>query len=204
MEQIERAYEPSQKEIAVTSKPVKSHRDWAVSKYKSFRDNLKNHYREQQSNLCCYCKKTLGFDLKEVEIEHVLPKSIYTQFIFESRNLALSCPACNTSKGSIDVFVGKQVTSCYPIESDSFSIIHPHYDKYSEHINIVEQFLYAPLSKKGTETIRTCKLHRLNKVMKNANTINKEKVSAETLIEGISAMTKEQRQIVAQMLFPAE
>lgn len=202
MDQIKRAYEPSQMEVAVISKPVKSHRDWPASKYKSFRDNLKQHYRDQQSNLCCYCKKTLGFDLKEVEIEHVLPKSIYTQFIFESRNLALSCPACNISKGSIDVFVGKQVKSRYPVESGSFSIIHPHYDNYSEHINIVEQFLYAPLSEKGTETIRTCKLHRLNRVMRNANTISNEKVSAEALIEGITAMSKEQRQMVAQMLLP--
>ena len=68
--------------------------------FNSIKENIVAHLRIQQNNTCCYCKYQLGFDIKQVDIEHIVPKSEYEQFTFENRNLALSCPPCNTKKST--------------------------------------------------------------------------------------------------------
>lgn len=140
----------------------------------------------------------MGFDLKQVDVEHILAKASYVQFMFEGRNLALSCPACNTSKGSKNVFMGKATPSVYPKNGSLFSIVHPHFDRYFDHIKIINNCLYAPLSTKGTVTIDVCKLYRLNKVMKNANQF--KQTESEKMLNIVSEMSEEQIRTLRDLL----
>lgn len=138
------------------------HSDWEKSVFDSIKKNIINHLRKEQNNKCCYCKKELGFDLKNVDLEHIIPKSNYPQFTFYGKNIALSCPGCNTIKSTKSV-LNKDIVQ-YPKNGQKFKIIHAHYDKYSEHIRIEKDSVYIALTLKGSETITFCELFRLQNV----------------------------------------
>jgi 5-methylcytosine-specific restriction endonuclease McrA len=56
------------------------------------RRNIYKHY----SNVCCYCGKK--FDTKELNLDHVMPKSRGGKTSWE--NIVLSCIPCNTNKAN--------------------------------------------------------------------------------------------------------
>lgn len=153
-------FTPAENDIII--KNFKVHSDWKKAIFKEVKTNIIAHLRNEQENMCCYCKADLGYDIRDVEIEHIIPKSRYERFTFHPKNLALSCPSCNTKKGMKDILL-KTVRN-YPRSSTSFRIIHAHYDKYSEHIDILEDCVYVALTPKGSETISFCELFRLRLV----------------------------------------
>ena len=56
--------------------------------------------------------------------------------------------------------VKKRNKKKYPNKSDSFLIVHPHFDNYDDHIFIVNDFYIDKASKKGNFTIGACLLNR--------------------------------------------
>lgn len=139
-----------------------TYHDWEKGIFDTIKKNIIDHLRPQQGNACCYCKKQLGHDIGEVDIEHIIPKSRYGQFTFTPKNLALSCKPCNTKKSTKEVL--KSEVKSHPRTSSNFKIIHAHYDNYFEHINIVNGCIFVALTKKGSETITFCELFRLRSV----------------------------------------
>lgn len=146
-------------EKAIIDSYYHTYSDWNNPKLKDIKDNLKQFLRYQQDNECCYCRQPLGFDNRLVDIEHIVDKKDHDTFGFESKNLALSCPACNSCKTQQETLVDPSVTN-YPIDSNSFQIIHPYYDNYSEHIER-NYPIFISKSAKGDKTIEYCKLDRL-------------------------------------------
>lgn len=140
----------------------KSHKDWSKSNLQLVKNNLKQYLRYVQKNQCCYCRQDLGFDYRLVDIEHIVDKRDHWSFGFEPRNLALSCPACNSCKTDQETLKDKSVKE-YPEDGDSFVIIHPYFDNYSDHID-VHYPVFVSWSKKGDKTIEYCKLNRLRNV----------------------------------------
>jgi len=138
------------------------HSDWTKIVFDSIKVNIISHLRTQQNNMCCYCKYQLGFDIKQVDIEHIVPKSEYEIFTFKAINLALSCPSCNTKKSTKPV-LNRSIVN-YPLNGTNFKIIHAHYDDYSNHIDIVNGCLFVAKTSKGSETITFCELFRLSTV----------------------------------------
>lgn len=153
-------------ETTVIANHFRTHSDWSKGVFDSIKLNIINHLRAQQSNTCCYCKYPLGFDIKQVDIEHIVPKSEYKQFTFETRNLALSCPACNTKKSTKPVL--NNTIANYPNNGADFKIIHAHFDDYTNHIDIINNCVFVAKSTKGSETITFCELFRLSTVEQKA------------------------------------
>lgn len=143
-----------------------SHKEWGKDSFNDLKCSIRDYLRIQQENKCCYCKRNLGFDIKEVDIEHILPKATFQKFTFEPKNLALSCPGCNTSKGD-DCVTNYQYKN-YPRNGNKIKIVHAHFDSYYEHIEIIDGIIYAGKTRKGCETITMCKLFRLREVERNA------------------------------------
>ncbi|MBU9734305.1 HNH endonuclease [Klebsiella sp. JB_Kp010] len=136
-----------------------------VGKIISVKKEIRQHYLKYQKNMCAYCRThvihTHGLYW---DIEHIIPKDKYSVFLFEPRNLALSCRHCNSNKSNKKVF-GKLFTkiTTYPSDGDIFSIIHPHYDKYSTHMDVYlyqGKVVYEPKSDKGRNTFNMCNLDR--------------------------------------------
>lgn len=157
------------------------HTDWEKPVFDGLKKKIRNNLRPKQQNKCCYCKKELGYDIKEVDIEHIIPKAEYKNFTFEPVNLALSCPACNTKKGDTKI-LSKSVVR-YPKTTKSFLIIHAHYDNYNEHINIHNDCIFEGISKKGCRTIEVCELYRLKTVEKNAKKVLTNRTIQSELID---------------------
>ena len=79
--------------------------------------------------------------------------------MFLPENLCVACPTCNEFKGTDEVLEDPK-TASYPTTSAGFKIIHPLYDKFSDHIELVGGVLYKGKTPKGVFTINTCHLYR--------------------------------------------
>jgi hypothetical protein len=132
----------------------------AVRKY------IRDHYLIQQGYRCAYCK----IEKKEEhgytwDIEHILAKSIYPEFLFHPENLAIACKECNNPKDDHDILVGVRSVS-YPRGVGRYKIIHPHFDVYEDHIEIAVvdgRRIYRVLNNgKGKATYTLCNLSRFD------------------------------------------
>lgn len=195
---IENAYKlkNSEKQIIATHFSG-DYNDWKKETFKGIKKSIVEYLRDEQENKCCYCKRELGYDIKDVDIEHILPKSQFGQFTFNTKNLALSCPGCNTKKGN------KVITSYnyqrYPRNGKNIKIVHAHYDEYYNHIEIKDGLIFVPISRKGSETITACELFRLRHLQKRAIE-QKTKGGIRKLVEMLRTASKTEEEELKQAL----
>lgn len=132
------------------------------------RKHIRSHYLIEQNYRCAYCriqkKENHGMTW---DVEHILPKSRYPEYLFEPFNLAIACKECNGSKDNFDILRNKsRRVKNYPTDSDDFSIIHPHYDKHSDHIEVTViegKRRYRVLNNdKGKNTYIACNFFRFD------------------------------------------
>lgn len=127
---------------------------------KSFKKNLREDMYEKQNKLCAYCRIHIPLACVPMHRKHIVYKDDHPQWMFLPENLCVACPTCNEFKGVTEVLENPH-TATYPKTSAGFKIIHPMYDIYSEHIELVGDVLYKGKSKKGIFTIETCHLYRV-------------------------------------------
>lgn len=138
------------------------HKDWSESKYNKLKERIKFHYSVVQNDTCAYCREQVRFDGYGEPIEHIIPKSTASEWMFEAKNLCLSCYGCNTKKSTTNTYLKDyNQGDSYPEDGSDISIIHPHYDSFSYHIDTSE-LIFKPRksSSKGIKTINLCKLNR--------------------------------------------
>lgn len=149
-----------------TSDPNFKIDDWSHDDIKDIRKYIRDYYRDLTKK-CFYCRKEISLQsANNCHIEHLIPKSINLNFIFEPKNLCVICSDCNEIKrikeveNKIDrVTKRKEPYKRYPKSGESFLIVHPHFDNYEDHIFQCED-IYIDLSPKGTYTMYICKLNR--------------------------------------------
>jgi len=158
--------------------------DWNSGKrgIKSFKDRFRDDMYEKQNKLCAYCRIHVPLACVPLHREHIVYKDEHPQWMFLPENLCISCPVCNDFKGTTEVLANPQ-TRIYPNASNGFKIIHPLYDRYSDHIELIEGILYKGKTEKGVFTIETCHLYRVGlaeeRVDKKMHNQNKGKIIAE-------------------------
>lgn len=134
----------------------------------SIRKKIRAHFLSDQNYQCCYCKMTKQEDHGLVwDVEHILPKILYPQFTFEPLNLAVACKECNRSKWNKDVVIKpSNLGNEYLSTSTGVTIVHPHFDKYEEHIQVIRygenRIFHTAVndSIKGNNTFHACNLMR--------------------------------------------
>ena len=139
---------------------------WGEADLQTVRSYIRNFYKNEQTGICAYCKGSVSLiSALNCHVEHIVPKSLHFDFIFTPKNLCVICADCNTIKreqetlGVIPETLENAQAVLYPRTSNSFKIVHPHFDVYSEHILIKNGF-YVDKSMKGHFTIGACKLNR--------------------------------------------
>ena len=200
VDKISSPYAPSRDELKAIKAHFNDDKDWTNEKFDAFKSNLITDLRIKQDNKCCYCKWELGYDIKNVDIEHIIPKSKYSQFTFTPQNLALSCPGCNTSKSTKNVL--HKPIKLYPRSGRNIMIVHAHFDDYKKCIEIHDGAIYEALDDdgKGCDTIKICKLHRMKKVLKKMRKVNTQKSPVKNLVESLRTATKEEQQELVNLL----
>lgn len=166
VELINKPYLFSQAEQQVIAKYYKQKDHWARRELKPIRDSIRKHLRIEQKSTCCYCKNKVGFDQLDTNIEHIVSRDEKWIFGFEPLNLALSCPECNMIKREKTVLKHPYVGEAYSTNTLDYEIIHPYFDRYSDHIRKYGS-IYEAKSDKGAKTIEYCELSRLITVERN-------------------------------------
>ena len=142
----------------VAKKPT----DWKKSSLEGFKKRVRDFYFVRQNRRCAYCRTIIKTSQASSEIEHIVPKSAHnSDWMYEPFNLCLSCHMCNTKKNTKKLL--KESVNTYavlPQDSSEYIIIHPHRDKYSKHIQIIDDIIYKGISDKGEKTIEICNLDR--------------------------------------------
>lgn len=132
------------------------------------RKHVKQHYLEEQGFRCAYCRMVKKERHGSTwDVEHILPKSLFPQFLFEPENLAAACKECNNHKDACQVLVSRSTSQkTYPTSSDAYLIMHPHYDKFSDHFELTEvegkRRLRAKNGKKAKATYIACNFIRFD------------------------------------------
>ncbi|WP_371324531.1 HNH endonuclease [Dechloromonas sp. ZY10] len=117
-----------------------SHLIWNETKGEivEVRKHIRNHYLVQQHYCCAYCriekKESHGMTW---DVEHILPKSLFPEFLFEPENLAIACKECNGPKDNINILSEpSKKQKQLPKTSGEYTIVHPHFDIYSDHFEV--------------------------------------------------------------------
>lgn len=125
------------------------------------RTAVKYHYEREQEFRCCYCKQELlSVHGRVWDAEHIVPRSVVPRFLFEPLNLVVACVDCNSTKGDANTVTRNRRPRRYPASSSDFTIVHPHFDEYEEHIAVYLGKIYSAKSPKGQKTIELCGLIR--------------------------------------------
>ena len=132
---------------------------------------IKTHCLVKTTHQCCYCRKDFTGEFNMVmDIEHVLPKSKYGDFMFEVFNLSVSCKRCNMMiKGErIDFLVDPILVFNQPEDSSQYLLSHPNLDDYFQNIGYNAQYIdnkkfvkFVPRTSKGQFTYEFFKLNQM-------------------------------------------
>lgn len=161
---------------------------WSTSDIKV--QALRKVLLELQHNRCAYCQCPIESDGAGYrELDHVLPQKKsqycdasngyleatiderrhtngYSKFTYNSRNMAISCKDCNTSKGTFDALRNRvKIPMRYP-RNNRFLWVHPQLHRYSAHIKISENFTYSSTTSEGLAVIGVCKLDQAEELTK--------------------------------------
>lgn len=132
---------------------------WSLDGAREIRALVKTRCIDSQSSKCCYCDRFLATQNHRMwDVDHVVPRSTHPQFAFESLNLVACCPDCNIAKGNTQTLANRRRVT-YPDVAAGFTLVHPHFDTYSDHIFHTE-LIYIPKTIKGKKTIYVCDLLR--------------------------------------------
>jgi hypothetical protein len=152
---------------AKLSDPTFAYQDWSNDDLLDLRRFIRDYYRDVTKK-CTYCKKDVSLQsANNCHVEHIIPKSLgIKKFIFEPKNLCVICSDCNEIKRNKEVddnydkiLLKNKPYKSYPRSSDSFLIVHPHFDNYEDHIFKCGD-IYIDLTSKGSYTMYICKLNR--------------------------------------------
>jgi hypothetical protein len=146
------------------SDPDFKYQDWPNEDLLDLRRYIRNYYRDLTKK-CVYCRKDVSLQsANNCHVEHIISKSSEPlKFIFEPKNLCVLCSDCNEIKKAKEVedkiLKRNKPYRRYPNSSESFLIVHPHFDNYDDHIFKCED-IYIDLTPKGSYTMYVCKLNR--------------------------------------------
>jgi len=108
-----------------------------------------------------------------IDIEHVLPKGngMYPQYMFEIKNLSVSCKRCNMGiKRSDTSFYLAAAGEADPFKSEHYEFIHPNLDVADDHLGflcvqyngkLMVKYQVVNASAKGSETYDYFELQKL-------------------------------------------
>ena len=144
-----------------------NYKSWSDKDLMPVRKEIRDFYRIEQKGICCFCKQTVSLtSALNCQIEHIVPKKLHEDHMFNPKNLCVICADCNEIKrdqetlGIIpETMKNAEKRKFYPRSSSAFLIVHPHFDNWEDHI-LIFNGLYADKTPKGHFTIGTCKLNR--------------------------------------------
>lgn len=148
-------------EIAkIANLPISGRKKWAHLDFSPIYTSAKSILIQHQDRRCFYCqKKNPHIDNDDLHIDHIVPIDEDERFIFEEKNLVLTCKKCNKRKNNKPVLKAPTKTK-YSLNKSNYKIVHAHIDTYSKHIEITGDIIFSGVDGKGKRTVYDCNLDR--------------------------------------------
>lgn len=148
-------------ELAILkANPVKHHDDWQKGCFQPLKDLIKNKYYLPQNRRCAYCRKKLNTDAYYNHLDHIIPKSHHSRWMFTPKNLTITCEVCNFLKNADDTLTPGKSQTKFPNSIAGFTIFNPHFVKWEDCFEIEDGMFIKGKNKRGEETIKICKLNQ--------------------------------------------
>ncbi|MFA6740490.1 MAG: hypothetical protein WCR78_03265 [Arcobacteraceae bacterium] len=165
---------------AIKEAVKEGHQSWSDKNFKEVKtlkvvkDKIKDFHIQTTDERCCYCGSNIhNFHRITLDIEHILPKSIFPQYMFTTKNLSIACKRCNmTIKGTKINFLTSDFNAKHIFRSKYYKFIHPNLDNYDAHLlldthqlgrKIMIKYRVQGNSNKGSYTYNYFKLSALEK-----------------------------------------
>lgn len=158
-------YNYSHKDKKLISMNYKYYTDWKKKCFNYIKEKMKRNLHKKQGGRCYYCKSKLNYAICDPHLDHILDKKHYERFGFHTKNLTLTCPKCNNKKSITNVLKKNKLNKYYPRKSEDFTIVHPYFDDYNDHLEKLDDLIITWKTQKGKETIKVCKLDRIDLVI---------------------------------------
>lgn len=112
-------------------------RNWNDKEFTTIKTKIKALKETQTSSRCCYCQRDFTGEFSfDVDLEHILPKKKFPNYMFSLFNLSISCKRCNMNikKERIDFLVSPFVPDTDAKSSEAYKFIHPCFDVIDDHL----------------------------------------------------------------------
>ena len=113
---------------------------------------LRRQISQHFAHCCAYCRTAEDLTVAIFEFEHILPRSVGGETVFE--NICFACPTCNRYKAD-------RTSAIDPDTQVEVPLFHPHQDPWQEHFlwneNATE---LVGLSATGRATIAALRMNR--------------------------------------------
>jgi hypothetical protein len=87
---------------------------------------LRQRVRDHFAECCAYCRTAERLTVAIFEFEHILPRSLGGETVFE--NICFACPTCNRYKSDRTVAIDSET-------NEEVRLFHPHQDAWSDHFS---------------------------------------------------------------------
>ncbi|WP_375577660.1 hypothetical protein ABWH96_11415 [Marivirga tractuosa] len=149
-----------------------------INQYENLKQNIRKHYARRQNRRCAYCRVLIAIDGYGHPIEHITCRNRKPSWMFSDYNLVVSCIGCNSSKGTKNVLVNEDtyygdLEEHCPSNGDEYRIFNPHFEKWSDHFEIEDDFFLRPKpNTNGPYTYETCNMYRYQIILDYREQIN--------------------------------
>jgi len=169
---------------------------WSNDEAKKVKKEIKDHYIKEQQYKCAYCSQLNQTENHAVwDAEHIISQNMNPKFMFEPRNLAVSCKDCNITKGEKEPRKNKNRIT-FPVKSSDYIIVHPHFDDYDDYIGWAYPVCF-PKGPKGQKTIEMCGLLRFAAESIDVDMNIQDKRFANLIGELFTAKTRQDGEAIA-------
>jgi hypothetical protein len=144
---------------------------WDNALLTDIKRKIKLYYLGINHRQCCYCRRDAEDEFMMVlDIEHILPKSLFADFMFQLFNLNVSCKRCNMRiKGNrVDFLSDRAAVNLTPQDPLQYLFSHPNLDEYYTNIeymvtirNHKKSIKYLQLTPKGSYTYTYFELYKI-------------------------------------------
>lgn len=110
---------------------------WENKCLERVKQKIKDNFINDDTSQCCYCARSFKGEFRMViDIEHILPQSVFSTERFEIQNLNVACKRCNMEIKRADTSFINSIPNMGVnyYHSQHYKLIHPNLDTYTDHI----------------------------------------------------------------------
>ncbi|MNK02260.1 hypothetical protein D3C87_200800 [compost metagenome] len=151
-------------------------KNWSDKRLQPIKDKIKAYLKDKDCS-CCYCRRSFHGEFNYViDIEHILPKSIFPIYEFYPKNLNIACKRCNMEikKARIDFLNNSKIELNDLHDPLNYKFPHPNFEIYEDHLKLISningnaKLTYYQINTSGSKGTFTKEYFKLEELEENS------------------------------------